>query len=136
MTRTRTLRAERAATPVPPRVVRTRRLDLDFPPTLPRHFVRGDIAMSHVVSMLSSVFPEGEDFFVRTVRNYRDDITDPELRSQVAGFIGQEAMHGREHSGFNDRLARLGYPTRFIDPVTGRGLRRSSCRARRPLRQR
>jgi len=109
--------------PVPPRQVKTRRLELTFPAELPHHFVGGDFAMSHVVAALSSVFPEGEDFFVRTVRNYRDRITDPELRSQVSGFIGQEAMHGREHREFNQRLAELGYPTKLVDRATGLGLR-------------
>lgn len=101
---------------IPRRTVRTRRVDFDYPADeLPRHYVDGDLVMSHVVTVLSSMFPEGEDFFVRTVRNYRDEITDPELKQQVAGFIGQEAMHGREHRSFNDRLATLGYPTRAID---------------------
>jgi predicted metal-dependent hydrolase len=109
---------------IPPRVVQTRRLELDYGSDehLPRHYVQGDVGMSHVVSMLSSVFPEGEDFFVRTVRNYRADIADPELKSQVSGFIGQEAMHGREHRNFNDRLRALGYPTRLMDRITKYGL--------------
>ena len=53
------------------------------------------------------MFPDGEDFFVRSVRHFRDQIADPELKRQVAGFIGQEAMHGREHRAFNDRLDEL-----------------------------
>jgi predicted metal-dependent hydrolase len=83
----------------------------------------GDLVMSHVVTVLSCLFPEGEDFFVRTVRRYRDRITDPELRAQVAGFVGQEASHGRQHRLFNERLAKLGYPTRRIDRMTRMGLR-------------
>src|SRR5438132_3512638 len=91
---------------------------------LPKHFaVDGDLVLSHVAASLSSVFPDGEDFFVRSVRTFRDQVTDPELKRQVAGFIGQEAMHGREHRIFNDRLAGLGYPTRSVDRLTGRGLR-------------
>jgi predicted metal-dependent hydrolase len=106
------------------RTVRTRRIAFDYPPDkLPRHYVDDDLVMSHVVSVLSSLFPEGEDFFVRTVRNYRDQIVDPELKKQVGGFIGQEAIHGREHRGFNTRLQRLGYPTGAIDRGTGIGLR-------------
>ena len=58
------------------------------------------------------MFPDGEDFFVRSVRHFRDQITDPALKRQVAGFIGQEAVHGREHRAFNDRLDELGYPTK------------------------
>jgi uncharacterized protein len=101
---------------IPARSVRTRRLSFDYPADgMPRHYVADDLVMSHVVTNLSAMFPEGEDFFVRSVRNYRDQITDPELKSQVAGFIGQEAMHGREHRSFNERLGKLGYPTRGID---------------------
>jgi predicted metal-dependent hydrolase len=75
-----------------------------------------------VVAVLSSLFPEGEDFFVRSVRNYRSRIDEPTLKSQVAGFIGQEAMHGREHRAFNDRLAELGYPTKQVERFTKWGL--------------
>ena len=82
---------------------------------MPKHFVADDIFRSHIAAMLSSVFPEGEDFFVRSVRAYRDKITDPELKEQVKGFIGQEALHGRQHRDFNDRLQTIGYPTRFMD---------------------
>ncbi len=104
------------ATSTPVRTVRTRRIAISYPEdTLPRHYVGGDLVMSHVVTNLSAMFPEGEDFFVRSVRNYRDRIDDPELRKQVAGFIGQEAMHGREHRTFNARLNQMGYPTHEID---------------------
>jgi uncharacterized protein len=82
---------------------------------LPRHFaVDGDIVMSHVLAVLSGVFPDGEDYFVRSVAAVRDQITDPDLRRDVEGFIGQEQMHGREHRALNDRLAELGYPTKAI----------------------
>ena len=90
---------------------------------VPQHFAAdGDLILSHVAASLSAVFPDGEDFFVRSVRNFRDEITDPELRRQVAGFIGQEAMHGREHRAFNDRLDQLGYPTKRFERFTKKGL--------------
>src|SRR6476619_4885243 len=82
---------------------------------LPKHFaVDGDIVMSHVLAVLSSVFPDGEDYFVRSVGAVRDRIEDGPLRDDVEGFIGQESMHGREHRVLNERLAELGYPTRAI----------------------
>ncbi|MFI6521018.1 metal-dependent hydrolase [Spirillospora sp. NPDC050679] len=109
---------------ITPRTVRTRRIEFEYPPErLPRHYVGGDLVMSHIVSVLSSFFPEGEDFFIRSVRNYRDRVTDPELKAQVAGFIGQEVTHSREHRNFNERLNALGYPTRSIDRFIGRQLR-------------
>ncbi len=107
------------------RTVPTRRVSFEYPlADLPKHFAAdGDLIMSHVVAVLSSVFPNGEDFFVRSVRNVRDQIDDPVLREQVKGFIGQEAIHGREHRVFNDRLAELGYPSKRIDHFVDVGLK-------------
>jgi predicted metal-dependent hydrolase len=82
---------------------------------LPKHFAAGgDIVMSHVLAVLSSVFPDGEDYFVRSVEAARDDIDDPALLADVDGFIGQESWHGREHRVLNERLGELGYPTGAI----------------------
>lgn len=103
--------------------IKPRRLQLDYEvESLPRHFISDDIVMSHVVATLSALFPEGEDFFVRSVRRFRDQITDPVLKKQVAGFIGQEANHGREHRNFNARLAELGYPSKSIDRMVKAGM--------------
>src|SRR5262245_60597872 len=91
---------------------------------LPRHFAADeDLILSHLAAGLSAVFPDGEDYFVRSVRHYRDRITDPELKAQVNGFIGQESTHGREHRVLNDRLAQLGYPTKAFERLTDKGLR-------------
>jgi predicted metal-dependent hydrolase len=113
-----------AQTSDPDRTVPTRRISFEESlRTVPRHFAAdGDLILSHLAASLSSVFPDGEDVFVRSVRHYRDDITDPELKRQVNGFIGQEAMHGREHRAFNDRLAELGYPTKLYERITKKGL--------------
>jgi predicted metal-dependent hydrolase len=72
------------------------------------------------------VFPSGEDFFVRSVRAFRADITDPVLAQQVKHFIGQEAIHGREHRQLNERLHELGYRTRRIDLICDRLLKTRS----------
>lgn len=109
----------------PERKVPTRRISFEEAlQDVPRHFaVDGDLILSHLAASLSAVFPDGEEFFVRSVRHFRDQITDPELKRDVAGFIGQEAVHGREHRAFNDRLAELGYPTKRFERMTDRFLR-------------
>lgn len=114
-----------AQTSNPDRKVPTRRMSFEESlQEVPRHFAAdGDLVQSHVAAALSGVFPDGEDFFVRSVRHFRDEITDPELKRQVAGFIGQEAMHGREHRAFNARLAELGYPTKRVERFTKAGLK-------------
>ncbi|HVA08018.1 MAG TPA: metal-dependent hydrolase [Acidimicrobiales bacterium] len=108
----------------PDRKVPTRRMTFEESlRDLPTHFAEnGDLIGSHLTSALSAVFPDGEDFFVRSVRHYRDQITDPDLKRQVSGFIGQEATHGREHRVFNDRLDALGYPTKKFEKLTKIGL--------------
>jgi predicted metal-dependent hydrolase len=105
--------------------VRARRIRFAYPVgSLQRHFVDGDLVMSHVIAHLSALFPEGEAFFVRSVRRFADQITDPELKSRVQGFIGQEVTHGREHRTLNERLQQMGYPTRRVDRMTHRDFTR------------
>jgi uncharacterized protein len=118
------------------REVPTRRISFDDAlRDMPRDFcVEGDLIMAHLVASLSAMFPDGEDFFVESVRAYRSEITDPELRRQVNGFIGQEAMHGRVHRALNDRLDELGYRTRRVERRTRSILklhRKTSGRKRR-----
>lgn len=74
-----------------------------------RHFVADDIALSHLVALLSGFFPSGEEFFIHSVRRYRDQIDDSRLKPQVAGFIGQEMTHGLQHRALNGELVRMGY---------------------------
>ncbi|MGI8763208.1 MAG: metal-dependent hydrolase [Ilumatobacteraceae bacterium] len=106
-------------TSTPERMVPTRRISFEKSlQDVPKHFAAdGDLITSHLAAALSAVFPDGEDFFVRSVRHFRDQVMDPELKRQVAGFIGQEALHGREHRAFNDRLAELGFPTKQVERI-------------------
>jgi predicted metal-dependent hydrolase len=108
-----------------PRAVPTRRVSFEESlETLAKHYAADeDLFLSHLFASLSAVFPDGEDFFVRSVRHFRDQIDDPELSRQIAGFIGQESVHGREHRAFNRRLAELGYPTQKVERLTRWGLR-------------
>ena len=81
-----------------------------------RWIVPGDPIGSHFLAALSAVFPNGEDFFVDSVKNFRGAIEhDDELKRKVKGFIGQESVHGQQHRAFNSRLAELGYPTVQLD---------------------
>lgn len=73
---------------------------------------------SHVTQFfnaLSLLFPAGELFFMDSVRHYRGQIHDPLLKQQIQGFIGQEAMHSREHLRYNDLLQAAGLPAHKLD---------------------
>lgn len=83
--------------------------------------VADDPIFSHLLATLSAVFPKGEEFFVASVRRHRDAVADQStLKAQVKGFIGQEAMHSREHRTLNSQLAELGYNTVRADETVGR----------------
>ncbi len=65
--------------------------------------------VSQFMNALSVVFPEGEKFFIESARHFKDQLKSPQLLEDLQGFIGQEAMHGREHRVYNERLAAMGY---------------------------
>lgn len=109
------------------RAVHTRRIAFTFDGSAPsrRHFVADDIAMSHLVALLSGFFPSGEEFFIQSVRRYDRQITDPVLKRQVAGFIGQEMTHGIQHRELNTQLVHRGYwATGLMDRVGARLVKR------------
>jgi len=66
--------------------------------------------VSHFFNVLSLFFPDGERFFIHSIRNYRDRIKDPTLDKAVTAFIGQEAMHSREHAECNMLLDKANLP--------------------------
>lgn len=71
---------------------------------------RDGLNVSQFLNTLSLFFPVGERFFIDSVRKYRDRVEDEELKKAVAAFIGQEAMHGREHEEYNGHVASAGVP--------------------------
>jgi predicted metal-dependent hydrolase len=64
-------------------------------------FYEGDVLLSQFWASLSLLFPEGERFFVDSVRHFQSEIGDPILRARIVGFAGQESLHGKEHETFN-----------------------------------
>ena len=71
--------------------------------------------VTHFANAMSIFFPEGERFFIHTVRHYRDHIHESELKKAVTAFIGQEAMHGREHDEHNRLLDKAGLPAAELE---------------------
>lgn len=76
---------------------------------LPRYWYSGEAFATHFLDALSSIFPFGEAFFVRSVLHYRDQIEDPELREDIGGFAAQESHHSRIHNDHVKLLVDQGY---------------------------
>ncbi len=82
---------------------------------IPRHWFWNNVHATHGANALHMIFPEGERFFIRSVKHYLDRIEDPELRARVRGFFGQEGSHGHEHERFVELLREQGYDVdRFL----------------------
>ena len=95
--------------------IRARNIDFGLESSLPRHWHGGDPFITHFFNGLSLMFPEGEHFFMDSVRRYQERITDPKLREEVRGFLGQEGIHAREHRHYNEMLAAQGYPAEKME---------------------
>ena len=83
--------------------IRVRRMDYDMS-GLRRYWYKDNAWITHFLNALSTTFPDGERFFIHSVRQFESQIQDPVLREQIRAFIGQEANHGKEHEAFNQAL--------------------------------
>ncbi|MFP6816624.1 MAG: metal-dependent hydrolase [Pseudomonadales bacterium] len=104
--------------------IQVRDLDLRPDESTPRYWFGGDPFTTHFFNAISTTFPDGERFFIRSVRHYSDAIADPTLVAEVAAFAGQEARHSREHDSHVTLLIDQGYPglrifNRNLRTVTG-----------------
>ena len=88
----------------------TPREDLDFglDGDIPKYWFAGDPFKTRFFDAMSSIFPEGERFFISCVRDFRDQVTDPVLQQEIKDFIRQEGQHGIVHTQFNNRLKEQG----------------------------
>jgi len=92
-----------------------------------RIWFRGSTFLTNSMNALSIVIPEGELFFIESVRHYLGEIRDPVLHAQAIAFVGQEAAHGREHRRFNELTESEGYPVRPIAEQLRRHLKQRSA---------
>lgn len=105
--------------------VRPRKMDFHFPDHLPKYWYNDNPYITHFLNALSAVFPEGERFFIETVRHYQSQIQDPELQKEIRGFIGQEAHHGNQHELFNALVEKQGYSMGKLSDYVKRNLART-----------
>ena len=98
-----------------------RRMDFEFG-EVARYWAGGDAGLTHFMTALSALFPEGEQFFVDSTRAVRKNpkLSDPDLQREISAFIGQEAMHSKEHLAFNFSAQAYGYDVRRMENQTAK----------------
>lgn len=91
------------------------RKNLDFAlDNIGRHWFGNDPFKSRFFDSVSLLFPDGERYFIESVRGFRKRIEDPKLQEDVKHFIQQEAQHSIAHSKMNDVLESHGLPVTQI----------------------
>lgn len=92
--------------------VRDLRFDLS---NVPRDWHPRGAAVTAFWDQFSVFFPVGEAFFVRSVRHFLPQLSDEQLRADVAAFCAQEGHHAREHKAYNDFLEAQGLPITALE---------------------
>ena len=98
-----------------------RRMNFNFD-GVPEYWMNGSAGLTHFMTALSALFPDGEKLFIDSVRAVRHHpaIKDNEaLQKEISAFIGQEAMHTQEHVGFNASAQKYGHDVTTLEHRTG-----------------
>ncbi|RME00283.1 MAG: metal-dependent hydrolase [Deltaproteobacteria bacterium] len=99
-------RKRRSPTPHP---IHVRKIDFEFPEEIEKYWFGGSAVKTHVFNTITLLFPEGEQYFIRSVNRFRDRIEDPALQEAIRGFMQQEMQHSMQHKKYWHNLEVQGY---------------------------
>lgn len=99
-----------ASVGIPPR---NRKININ--PFYIKRYYKDDPYITTFWNCLSLLFPQGEQFFVDSVKAYRGNVSNKQLLAEISGFIGQESFHTREHEGINEYIAASGINVKSFD---------------------
>lgn len=81
--------------------IKVRRPSFRFDQNFKKYYARDNVLMTHFANTLHILFPEGEKFFIRSILNFKDQLSDDEaLLAAVRDFAGQEGVHQKLHREF------------------------------------
>lgn len=87
-----------------------RQMDFDFPADIDPVVVEGDPEQSYGMIGLSLLLPYLEPYLIRTMKEAKKQVSDPELIDDLERFSAQEGQHYRQHMLFNDAIRLQGFP--------------------------
>ncbi len=96
--------------------IKPRNREFEISDALSRDWYDNNAFITAWHNALSITFPEGEKFFIDSVRHYADEITDEKLKAEIRAFCGQEGFHRREHEQYNRILCeQRGYDLNLLE---------------------
>jgi predicted metal-dependent hydrolase len=98
-------------------IVPREKLDFDLAGDIPKYWFGGHPFKTRFFDAMSTIFPEGERYFISCVRDFRDQVTDPVLAQEIKDFIRQEGQHGIVHTQYNERLKAQGIDVDYLERV-------------------
>ncbi len=113
--------------------ITVRKVKFEFPDELDDVLPGDDLVRETYLVAFSLTMPYLEPYLIRTYRAVVDDITDPELASDVREFIGQEAQHFQNHRRINEIIKAPARARHRREAAGGRG---SPRRRLSPLQRR
>lgn len=88
--------------------IKQRKVKFDFSQT-PHYWIYDNPFATHLINAVHLILPVGELWMCRVFNQALPFVTDEKLRSDVKGFIAQEAHHAAAHKVAQDYLRHYGY---------------------------
>lgn len=88
--------------------ITVRQMDFAFPDRIDPLIIPDDPDRSYVTIGLSLLLPYLEPYLIRTMKEAKKQISDPDLRADLEKFNAQEGAHYRQHILFNEAVKRFG----------------------------
>jgi len=88
--------------------IQPRKFDFDDLEAVPQYWFLNNPILTNIENVFSIIIPAGERFFIRSVRSFEGQVTDPEQKGLIKAFMLQEGLHSQAHTKFNNSMKNFG----------------------------